>query len=180
MDTATMKNQWLIQTPRKSFYVAAPSLEEKRLWMHHIEECKATLLQQGLTAAHEYAMSWMPDSASDICLICEAKFTPTKRRHHCRMCGILVCHKCCKEKALIGHISSTQKQRVCRHCHSKKEEEARSRGNSEEDDPAESSDDEEEELDDSLIYQSSSSWLDSRMGTWAGIGAYMTMHPAQT
>lgn len=179
-DKASLKNQWLIRTPRKSFYVAAPTPEEKRMWMEQIEECKAALLQQGLTATNEYAVSWMPDSASEICLVCEAKFTATNRRHHCRMCGILVCHKCCKEKTLIGHISATKKQRVCLHCNSKKQEEVtRSRGNSEEEDMADSSDDE-EELDESLLYQSPSSWINSNMGSWAGIGPYMTMHPVKT
>lgn len=178
-DKASLKNQWLIRTPRKSFFVAAPTPEEKQQWMKYIEECKDTLLQQGITASDEYAVSWMPDSASEICLICEAKFTPTNRRHHCRMCGILVCHKCCKDRTVIGHISSTKKQRVCRHCSGKKQEDvARSRGNSEEDHAAESSEDE-DEVDGSQLYESSSSWLDTRMGTWAGIGAYMTMHPAQ-
>lgn len=178
-DTVSVKNQWLIRTPRKSFYVAAATPVEKRLWMDHIEEGKAILLQQGLTGTDEYAVSWMPDSASDICLICDSKFTATNRRHHCRMCGILVCHKCCKEKAVIEHISATKKQKVCCHCSSKKQEDvARIRGNSEED-PAESSD-EEEEQDVSLIYQMPSSWLDSSKSTWEGIGAYMTMHPAKT
>uniref|UniRef100_A0A8C6SP03 Pleckstrin homology and FYVE domain containing 1 n=1 Tax=Neogobius melanostomus TaxID=47308 RepID=A0A8C6SP03_9GOBI len=180
-DTDSVKNQWLIRTSRKSFFVAASSPEEKRMWMDQIEECRATLLQQGLSATNEYAVSWMPDSASDICLICEVKFTATNRRHHCRMCGILVCHKCCKDKAVIEHISATKKQKVCCHCYNKKQEDvARSRGNSEEDELAESSDEEEEELDDSLLYQSPSSWLDTRMGIYAGIGAYMTMHSVKT
>lgn len=180
-DTASMKNQWLIRTPQKSFYVAAANPDEKRLWMEHIEECKTTLLQQGLTATDEYAVSWMPDNASNICLVCESKFTTIHRRHHCRKCGILVCHKCSKKKTMLGHISATKKQKVCRHCYSKKQEEVpRSRGNSEEDDQAESSDDEEEQFDDSLLYQSPSSWLDSSKGSWSGIGAYMTMHPVKT
>lgn len=180
-DTASRKNQWLIRTPRKSFFVAAPTAEEKQLWMSNIENYKATLLQQGLAGTDEYAVSWMPDSASDKCLICQTKFTQTNRRHHCRMCGILVCHKCCKDKAIIGHISATKKQKVCRDCSSKKQEELpRGRGHSEEDQAESSDDDEEEELDDSELYKSPSSWLDTRMGNWSGIGAYMTMHPVKT
>lgn len=180
-DTASVKNQWLIRMPRKSFFVAAPTAEEKRQWMDQIEECKANLIEQGHTATNEYAVSWMPDSASDICLVCEARFTTTNRRHHCRMCGILVCSKCCKDKTMIGHISATKKQKVCRHCSSKKQDEVpRIRGNSAEDNLAESSDDEEEEQDNSLLYQTPSSWLDTRMGAWTGIGgAYMPMHPVK-
>ncbi|KAJ0000725.1 hypothetical protein NQD34_005746 [Periophthalmus magnuspinnatus] len=180
-DTSNLKNQWLIRTPRKSFYVAAPTREEKRAWMEHIEQCKASLLQKGHTPTGEFAVSWMPDSASDICLVCEAKFTATNRRHHCRMCGILVCHKCCKDKAVIGHINATKKQKMCRHCYSKKQEDgARIRGNSEDDDPAASSDEDDHEVDDSLLYQNPSSWLDSRMGTWNDMRHYMSMHRAST
>ncbi|XP_072298356.1 pleckstrin homology domain-containing family F member 2-like [Eucyclogobius newberryi] len=182
-DNVHLKNQWLIRTPKKSFYVAASSQEEKRAWMDQIEECKATLLQQGLSPSSEFAVSWMPDGASQICLVCEAKFTATKRRHHCRMCGILVCLKCCKEKAVIGHISATKKQKLCVHCYSNKkqqqEEGPRIRGNSAEDDLEESSD-EEGDMDESLVYQSHSSWLDARMGTWSCVGQYMTMHPVNT
>ncbi|KAK7939376.1 hypothetical protein WMY93_002702 [Mugilogobius chulae] len=165
----------------KSFYVAAPTPAEKLAWMDHIKTCTDNLLQQGVTSSTELAPSWMPDSASDICLVCEAKFTHTYRRHHCRMCGILVCHKCCKDKALIGHISATKKQKVCTHCYSKKLDDVpRSRGNSEEDDPVESSDEEDEEVDENLLYMSPSSWLDSRMGTWGDIGQYMSMRPVHS
>lgn len=167
-DGSYLKNQWLIRTPRKSFYVAAPTLEEKHAWMSHIEECKSALLQQqGVhTPSGKYAVSWIPDKASPACMRCDGRFTATNRRHHCRMCGLLVCDKCSKDKAVIRHINDTKKQRVCYVCHTKKlEEESRSRGNSEEDDLVESSD-EEEPVDDSLLYLSPSSWLDSRMGTY--------------
>jgi WD40 repeat protein len=37
---------------------------------------------------------WVPDQASDICMLCSAKFTIFYRRHHCRRCGALLCGRC--------------------------------------------------------------------------------------
>jgi hypothetical protein len=37
---------------------------------------------------------WVPDDASEYCLKCDAAFTITLRRHHCRVCGTLACRNC--------------------------------------------------------------------------------------
>ena len=42
----------------------------------------------------EEPLSWTPDSASDHCLLCSIEFTMFRRRHHCRLCGALVCGSC--------------------------------------------------------------------------------------
>ncbi len=44
------------------------------------------------------APRWTPDSESDSCMKCEAKFSFRKRRHHCRACGLLFCSNCCDQK----------------------------------------------------------------------------------
>lgn len=49
-----------------------------------------------------------PDSTSDNCMICKAKFTTLLRRHHCRNCGVLCCGKCCDPKE--------NPKRVCVNC----------------------------------------------------------------
>lgn len=38
--------------------------------------------------------SWQPDLDSDHCAICGQHFTFFIRRHHCRMCGRIVCNDC--------------------------------------------------------------------------------------
>lgn len=121
-----MHNQWLIRTPAKSFFVSAASPEEKRAWIENIESCQASLSLGTLhRPAPAFADVWIPDSTSERCLRCFTKFTVTTRRHHCRKCGFLVCDSCSKHKAVIRHISPTQKKRVCKLCHDeveKKEE----------------------------------------------------------
>ncbi|MGH0119565.1 UNVERIFIED_CONTAM: hypothetical protein FKN15_032390 [Acipenser sinensis] len=45
------------------------------------------LSKKPFSALGEVAPVWVPDSQAPICMKCEAKFTFTKRRHHCRACG---------------------------------------------------------------------------------------------
>lgn len=39
-------------------------------------------------------VAWLPDTASDSCMACDAVFTLMRRRHHCRSCGRLFCDRC--------------------------------------------------------------------------------------
>ncbi|XP_065145654.1 pleckstrin homology domain-containing family F member 2-like [Paramisgurnus dabryanus] len=119
-DGEDMANQWLIRTPRKSFYVAAASPEEKEAWMEHIDRYKALHLQNkghtiDRTAKRNLAAAWIPDTASDICMRCSDRFTIANWRHHCRRCGFVVCGACSKDRALLLNISS-RPVRVCWHC----------------------------------------------------------------
>jgi len=52
--------------------------------------------------------SWASDKESKYCHLCKAKFTLTKRKHHCRMCGQIFCKSCSNNKKR-GH-------RVCDKC----------------------------------------------------------------
>ena len=46
-------------------------------------------------AAYEKAVvSWRADSEVDVCPGCSKRFILTRRRHHCRLCGGIMCHKC--------------------------------------------------------------------------------------
>lgn len=117
-DGLGMINQWLLRTPRKSFSVAAASPEEKQAWMDHIEECRRRQLSRlGLQSQKRgsFAASWIPDSASAICMRCSERFGMTQRRHHCRRCGFIVCNSCSKGRALLENISS-KPVRVCQQC----------------------------------------------------------------
>lgn len=118
-DGVRIRNQWLIRTPRKSFYVSASSYEEKQAWMDHIEECRSRLLESSdRRPGSAFAVTWIPDQASAVCMRCSDRFSLTQRRHHCRRCGFVVCGACSKQRAVIKHIHPTKGVRVCTLCHS--------------------------------------------------------------
>lgn len=48
---------------------------------------------------------WLADSFSKCCLQCHFVFTTTRRRHHCRACGVLVCHACSTKKVMFPPLA---------------------------------------------------------------------------
>ncbi|CAJ1327688.1 unnamed protein product [Effrenium voratum] len=62
---------------------------------------------------------WMPDEKCTKCFACGEFFnTWTRRRHHCRLCGQIFCHKCCSnwvKGALVGRPNETR-SRLCEAC----------------------------------------------------------------
>lgn len=59
---------------------------------------------------------WVPDSEAPNCMNCQAKFTFTKRRHHCRACGkVSHCRGCCAATAKgQSHLAITKAEKVGR------------------------------------------------------------------
>jgi 1-phosphatidylinositol-3-phosphate 5-kinase len=47
---------------------------------------------------------WMPDNLCKHCYSCEAPFTLIRRKHHCRVCGMIFCNVC---SAYIVQVSSS-------------------------------------------------------------------------
>jgi hypothetical protein len=46
-------------------------------------------------------LQWVLDENAPRCMQCGAIFTLLLRRHHCRICGIVVCRHCCVERVQI-------------------------------------------------------------------------------
>eukprot|EP00730_Choanoeca_flexa_P015315 TRINITY_DN7009_c0_g1_i2.p1 TRINITY_DN7009_c0_g1~~TRINITY_DN7009_c0_g1_i2.p1 ORF type:complete len:693 (+),score=178.19 TRINITY_DN7009_c0_g1_i2:39-2117(+) len=57
--------------------------------------------------------SWVPDRQAKVCMRCPFKFSFRNRRHHCRICGYVVCQGCSRQRhpLLADH-------RICRICYS--------------------------------------------------------------
>ena len=62
---------------------------------------------------------WVPDSLAPECMLCHRAFGLTRRRHHCRNCGLCICSKCSPRKISLPHLKVGVQQRVCNDCHAK-------------------------------------------------------------
>ena len=67
---------------------------------------------------------WIPDKFKSNCMSCDAFFTLTRRRHHCRLCGSVVCHACSSKTRKI--FTTQPPVRVCDTCASLNDNDFRS------------------------------------------------------
>jgi hypothetical protein len=58
----------------------------------------------------------MPDEFSRKCLICANDFSMINRKHHCRSCGIVVCHGCSRNTFFAPYKDGERQVRVCDTC----------------------------------------------------------------
>jgi hypothetical protein len=59
---------------------------------------------------------WMPDRATDACLKCTKQFSFLRRKHHCRVCGLIFCAECAPRTSNRVHGGDSTHKRVCRVC----------------------------------------------------------------
>ncbi|XP_067283122.1 FYVE, RhoGEF and PH domain-containing protein 4 isoform X2 [Pseudorasbora parva] len=63
------------------------------------------------------APRWIRDNEVTMCMKCKEPFNAlTRRRHHCRACGYVVCHKCSDYKAPLKY-DSNRLNKVCKDCY---------------------------------------------------------------
>ncbi|KAF1792858.1 hypothetical protein PC129_g12247 [Phytophthora cactorum] len=64
----------------------------------------------------KYDVAWRQDDESECCQVCFAMFTKlSRRRHHCRVCGELVCGACSQDQVSLTDKFSTPR-RACVAC----------------------------------------------------------------
>ncbi|CAM9910290.1 unnamed protein product, partial [Phaeothamnion confervicola] len=55
--------------------------------------------QLPLEITTESLRDWVDNSARDQCLLCDRVFSLVSRKHHCRICGEIVCGRCSAHRA---------------------------------------------------------------------------------
>lgn len=104
----------------KSFIVSAATEREKQSWITDLSAAVATArAEAGVSAAEALASVapvWVPDRAAPHCFVCKAPFRMTRRRHHCRLCGAVVCAACSHTKRILRNIRADKPVRVCDAC----------------------------------------------------------------
>jgi len=59
---------------------------------------------------------WMNDNEVSKCPVCSSNFTFTRRKHHCRACGRVVCASCSRNRSSLPAYQNIE--RVCDNCFS--------------------------------------------------------------
>jgi hypothetical protein len=79
--------------------------------------------KSGLRVLEDYnAPVWVPDSHADRCICCSETFGIWRRKHHCRLCGQVVCWSCSQRSFLIaryddGDTDVEKPARACDACY---------------------------------------------------------------
>lgn len=74
-------------------------LELERQW------ALACLVVSKGTGRHPLMVQWVQDEECEHCNACGVEFSFFLRKHHCRMCGLLLCHECSPHvRQLPGHL----------------------------------------------------------------------------
>ena len=101
-------NAFQLRSNEKSFVVFAASREKKFDWIVAIQEAISAAKESAAGDGATLAPVWAADSESKVCTLCSSAFSMFNRRHHCRVCGRLVCGPCSKARQ--------NKLRVCKEC----------------------------------------------------------------
>jgi hypothetical protein len=67
-----------------------------------------------------YGVGWVMNGQSSTCMICDEPFYFfTRRKHHCRVCGFLICDECSPHQIQLGNLQEETKyggSRICSPC----------------------------------------------------------------
>ncbi|XP_031721693.1 FYVE, RhoGEF and PH domain-containing protein 4-like isoform X1 [Anarrhichthys ocellatus] len=79
---------------------------------------KELIVEESTEELGRRAPRWIRDNEVTLCMKCQEHFNPlTRRRHHCRACGCVVCGKCSDNKAALEY-DGNKLNKVCKACYS--------------------------------------------------------------
>ncbi|XP_027976323.1 FYVE, RhoGEF and PH domain-containing protein 2 isoform X2 [Eumetopias jubatus] len=134
---AEFPHSFLVSGKQRTLELQARSQEEMISW---IQSCQAAIDQiekrnetfkaavqgpEGDTQEQELqseelglrAPQWVRDKMVTMCMRCQEPFNAlTRRRHHCRACGYVVCARCSEYRAELQY-NDNRPSRVCFHCY---------------------------------------------------------------
>ncbi|KAI6646682.1 FYVE, RhoGEF and PH domain-containing protein 6-like [Oopsacas minuta] len=135
-----LKHSFKIISAIRSFVVVPSSQEEKEEWLSVLNKTlselqdkmishaktnnrtsifvEPSLLDNSDAALGSLAPVWIQDDSVSMCMMCYNKFTFARRRHHCRVCGKVLCGPCSSFKAGIKYLGNKQ-ARCCLSCYEK-------------------------------------------------------------
>ena len=61
---------------------------------------------------------WVNDEDRSCCLLCRRAFSNLRRKHHCRLCGEVICGKCCSFTSVNLPTIGLSDLRICKACKS--------------------------------------------------------------
>eukprot|EP00475_Leptophrys_vorax_P002916 TRINITY_DN1165_c0_g1_i3.p1 TRINITY_DN1165_c0_g1~~TRINITY_DN1165_c0_g1_i3.p1 ORF type:complete len:907 (-),score=264.81 TRINITY_DN1165_c0_g1_i3:479-3130(-) len=116
-DNLKFNNAFTVASPQKTIVVATATPALRDQWVKDIAKC----IESCRTGDEDgfVAPEWKSDDTVTYCSRCYSDFTMVRRRHHCRLCGDLVCDSCSKHKVVLKQIDLVKAQRVCDSCYEK-------------------------------------------------------------
>uniref|UniRef100_A0A671SAR5 FYVE, RhoGEF and PH domain-containing protein 4-like n=1 Tax=Sinocyclocheilus anshuiensis TaxID=1608454 RepID=A0A671SAR5_9TELE len=112
----------------RTLELQASSEQDKESWIKAFQETIHISLQKNETFKSAFkdveeiselgkrAPRWIRDNEVTMCMKCKESFNAiTRRRHHCRACGYVVCWKCSDYKATLEY-EGNKMNKVCKDC----------------------------------------------------------------
>jgi len=76
-------------------FLKVATIPSKGIAISFRQRARKTILGIGVACLQD-KQEWVPDKQRTHCTRCCKRFSIVQRRHHCRLCGEVVCRKCCR------------------------------------------------------------------------------------
>ena len=82
----------------------------------HISGVKRCIHRIYSTNSEYSDVGWVIDEDSNNCMICSKEFWLFLSKHHCRLCGNIICGDCSPNQVSIKELPTNGPQRICKMC----------------------------------------------------------------